>query len=182
MGLNQQSDFFRNDLVSSTINAALDGLDLLNKGDIRSLEDLIPQQEYRRNFIGLAQRLAPDGEDIKSIGLTTKTRSVAIVTSRRALLQQTQLYAKATRAKRGQRVELHGLLLEANAKKQAEGIIQIVEPNKRQYTIHVPRGMMSDIVKPMFEEEVIVFAIRRGRDYYLETIDLATRPPQAERA
>ena len=32
---------------------------------------------------------------------------------------------------------------------------------------------MSDIVKPMFEEEVVVFAIRRGNKIDLQSIDLA---------
>jgi hypothetical protein len=32
---------------------------------------------------------------------------------------------------------------------------------------------MSDIVKPMFEEDVVVFGIRRGNRIDLESIDLA---------
>ena len=160
------------------MQTALDGLAMQNKGDIQSLQRLIPEEAYRHNFIGLAQRLAPDGEDIKTVGFTTATRSLALATPRRTPVEQTQLKAKALpRTRRGIPVEIHGLLLEADAKKQAEGIIQVIQPNRGLYKIHVPRGMMSDIVKPMFEEEVVVFAAQRDNEYYFDSIDLAGRPP-----
>jgi hypothetical protein len=49
----------------------------------------------------------------------------------------------------------------------------IVDSKGTEFKIHVPRGMMSDIVKPMFEEEVVVSAIHKGSRIDLVTIDLA---------
>jgi hypothetical protein len=70
-------------------------------------------------------------------------------------------------------IQIRGTLLEADATQQLEGLINVVDSTGTKTTIHVPRGMMSDIVKPMFEEEVVVSAIDRGSQIDLVTIDLA---------
>jgi len=60
----------------------LDNLELLNNGDIGALEKQIPDAPYRRNFIALAEKLAPDGKDIRTVGFTSvtgkETRKVAL--------------------------------------------------------------------------------------------------------
>ena len=69
-------------------------------------------------------------------------------------------------------VEVVGTLLEANAKSMKRGRIELVDDEGKTHRFAIPRGMMSDIVKPMFEERVIVTARRKGRRLMFESIKL----------
>ena len=77
-------------------------------------------------------------------------------------------------------VEIRGVLLEANAKSQKRGEIEVVDSAGKPQRIVVPRGMMSDIVKPMFEEEVVVAGVRKCTIVELLSIDLAELEPDAD--
>jgi hypothetical protein len=93
----------------------------------------------------------------------------------RAELRET---APSPEAPKAPLIEIIGTLLEADAKSQKEGLIEVVEEGGKTRRIRVPRGMMRDIVKPMFEEQVIVAARSVGRGKYeLESIDLAEEEP-----
>ncbi len=99
---------------------------------------------------------------------------VALSTPRREVRERVHREPKATTAATQDRhIEIQGTLLEADAKSQKEGVIQVVDSNSEIHKVFVPRGMMSDIVKPMFEEEVILYAVQRGTRNDLESIDLA---------
>ena len=163
---------------SDTMKELLDNLELLNKGDIVTLEKKIPDEPYRRNFIALAEKLAPDGSDIRTVGFTSfvagkETRKVALAIPRKMLRERIRKKPRRPIKTKEKEIQIHGVLLEADATQQLEGLINVVDSNGTKTTIHVPRGMMSDIVKPMFEEEVVVAAIDRGSQIDLVTIDLA---------
>jgi hypothetical protein len=156
----------------------LGGLDLVSRGDFAGLREQIPDEPYRLNFIALAQRLSPDGQDIRTVGFTTsfhrELRVVALATPRRDVREWLHREPKeATAGTQEQHIEIQGTLLEADAKSQTEGVIQVVDSTGEIHKVFVPRGMMSDIVKPMFEEEVILCAVQKGTRKDLETIDLA---------
>jgi hypothetical protein len=69
---------------------------------------------------------------------------------------------------------LRGTLLEADATSQEAGTIEVIGVDGTKSRINVPRGMMRDIVKPMFEEQVVVLAVPDLRGTYkLTSIDLA---------
>jgi len=183
-----EMDLPGSDLTSKTMKEVLCGLDLVNRGDLGALQQRIPDESYRLNFIGLAERLAPDGQDIRSVGFTTtadKGRGVvALATPRNQIRSRMRNEPREMASKgqgqhvetnpeaQGQHIEIQGTLLEADATNQMEGVIQVVDPAHKTHKIVVPPGMMSDIVKPMFEEEVIVSAILRGTRAHLESIDL----------
>jgi hypothetical protein len=161
-----------------TMKELLDNLEILNKGDIRALEKQIPDEPYRRNFIALAEKLSPDGSDIRTVGFTsvtgTETRKVALAIPRKMLRERIHRASRHPIAKtKEQEIQIQGTLLEADATKELEGVIRVVDSKGTEFKIHVPRGMMSDIVKPMFEEEVVVSAIHKGSRIDLVTIDLA---------
>ncbi len=166
------------DLQSTqTMKELLDNLELLNKGDIVALEKRISDEPYRRNFIALAEKLAPDGSDIRTVGFTSvtgeETRKVALAIPRKMLRERIRLKPRRPIKSKEKEVQIHGTLLEADATQQLEGLINVVDVKGEKITIHVPRGMMSDIVKPLFEEDVVVSAIDRGSQIDLVTIDLA---------
>ncbi len=163
---------------ANTMNELLDNLETFNKGDIRTLEKQITDESYRRNFIALAEKLAPDGSDIRTVGFTsvtgTETRKVALAIPRKVLRERIHKAPRPPLAKTKQKdIQVQGTLLEADATKELEGLIRIIDSQGTEFKIHVPRGMMSDIVKPMFEEEVVVSAIDTGSQINLVTIDLA---------
>jgi hypothetical protein len=162
----------------NTMKELLDNLEILNKGDIRALEKRIPDEPYRRNFIALAERLSPDGSDIRTVGFTsvtgTETRKVALATPRKMLRERIHRASRRPIAKtREKEIQIQGILLEADATQELEGLIIVRDSQGTEFKIHVPRGMMSDIVKPMFEEEVVVSAIEKSSRIDLVAIDLA---------
>lgn len=150
-----------------------DCFELLDAGNLRELEQHIPDEPYLRNFIGLAEKIAPDGERITRVGFTATTdqgeRRVALSARQEQIRDAT---AKAKRMEPDESVVVQGVLLEADAKRKSLGRIQLVDEHGKAHRIRVPRGMMSDIVKPMFEERVKANARRTGKDLLLETIDL----------
>ena len=166
------------DFSANTMKELLDGITMINDGDMDALQKAIPDDSYRVNFIGLVERLSPDGDNIKTVGFTAgsdqEKRIVALATPKKELRERIR---KTTRTElhepEAEHVEIQGVLLEADAKKLKEGVIEVVDSKGTAHKITVPRGMMSDIVKPMFEEEVVVFAIRRGNRIELQSIDLA---------
>ena len=157
------------DLSTDTMKSLLDGLSLINVGDFESLKESIPDDSYRINFMGLAERLAPDGREIRTVGFTSASsegeRVVALSTPRRQLREKIQFGLNPQGADAiEQNIEVTGILLEADATRQKEGLIEIVDAQNVAHRITVPRGMMRDIVKPMFEEEVVATGVlRQGR-------------------
>ena len=148
-----------------------DCFELLDAGDLQELEQRIPEETYFRNFVGLAEKIAPDGERVRRVGFTTTTdqgeRQVAL-SLRREQIRGGAISPKPSESK--PIAEVRGILLEADATSRREGRIQVVDQGGRTHRLNVPRGMMSDIVKPMFEERVIVTARPKGRGYLLESI------------
>jgi hypothetical protein len=128
--------------------------------------------------MGLAERLAPDGKEIRTVGFTTAPdqvkRVVALVVTKKELRERARKIPKGLSTNTDEKeVVITGLLLEADATNRKEGIIEVVDASKISHKIIVPRGMMRDIVKPMFEEEVLVVGISRQGRVELVTIDLA---------
>ena len=54
------------------VDEFLDMMEMVNSGDIRALEERIPEPPYLRNFLGLAKRIAPDGERVQQVGFTVE--------------------------------------------------------------------------------------------------------------
>lgn len=164
------------DFSVDTMKEIMDGIVMINDGNLVALQEAIPDEAYRVNFIGLVEQLSPDGDDIRTVGFTAvsdqEQRIVALTTPKKELRERIR---KATRTLEieAEHVEIQGVLLEADARKQKEGVIEIVDSKGTANKITVPRGMMSDIVKPMFEEEVVVVGIRKGTRIDLQSIYLA---------
>ena len=167
-------DLDGNSLCRRVITDLFDCFEFFNAENYRELERRIPDQTYFRNFIGLAEKIAPDGERILRVGFTAtvdKVERLVALSSKRDRMSTAQ--HPQTQTGQVMTVKVQGTLLAANAKSQHSGRIQIVDNDGESHPFSVPRGMMSDIVKPMFEERVVVTARRRGKRMMLESIDLA---------
>ncbi len=173
------------DFAGELIDDLLDGLELVNGGNLDRLSEHIRDESYFRNFVGLARSIAPDGEDVRLVGFTAPAargeRLVAMSRARTDIPTSASVSASAVAVLSSGTVddtaativEVRGVLLEADATSRKEGRICVVA-NGREQSIRVPRGMMSDVVRPWFEEEVVVRARRDGNAFVLETIDGAT--------
>jgi hypothetical protein len=162
------------DLCEDVIEEILNCLELFNKSEIEPLKKQIVDESYYRNFVGLARKIAPDGKDIRSVGFTAFTRgkekSVVLSTPRSKVLR----IEPAVEVKRiAEKVEVRGFLRFADARKEKEGIIEVIDENKRKHKVKVPGGMMADIVRPMFAYEVVVSGRREKKVIILENIERA---------
>ena len=148
-------------------------LDLLNRQNITALREKIDDEAYFHNFVELTKKIAPDGTKIKLVGFTSSNRN----TTRTVSLTTPQAQIKVathddTKEKTNQQVKVRGTLLVADAKSDKEGSIVIVDPDGTKHKVVVKRGIMKDIVKPMFEEDVIVSGVSEDGLIHLEDIDL----------
>ena len=119
--------------------------------------------------------MAPDGDRIKLVGLTTtrnkNTDSVALTRANKEF----QIHAitddpRITSFEES--VQLIGILSYADAKKRK---IKLTDSNKKDYLIDVPQGLLSDIVKPYFEEIVTIQGLRKGTR--IELVDIEKAEP-----
>jgi hypothetical protein len=149
-------------------------MELLNAGDLEGLAGKIEEESYFRNFVALVSNIAPDGHDIRMVGFTAsdggKERNVALTCPQEWFRQMLAALGGVSDVPSEQALEFRGVLLEADATKNTEGLIKIVGKDGRTQVLRVPRGMMSDVVKPCFEEEVVVQAHRKMREVWLDSI------------
>ncbi len=164
------------DSSKEIITELLDCFDLLNRGEMEDLHGKIPDKSYFHNFVGLAQKIAPDGKQVRLVGFTASTineeRTVAFTRTKSKISGVISNDDSKTLTR--DLIEIRGVLLQADATKKKTGRIEIVDINSKiKYTVQVPRGMMSDIVKPMFEEYVIVTGFQEENVIILNNIDFA---------
>jgi hypothetical protein len=172
MGHRDQMKFPEMDTSSEIVDELLGCLELFNKLDQKTLRTRITNPAYYLNFVGLARNLAPDGEAVKLVGFTTsrvgKTVEVALTTQQRQVPQE--LLVRTT-AGRTTTVRIKGRLSFADALGEKH---QIKLSGTKQI-VHVPEGMMDDIVRPMWGAEVLVTGKSDGKKTTLVDIKLVGR-------
>lgn len=156
------------------IDEVLDLLDAAQRHDQVELHRQIPEGAYYRNFVALAKKLAPDGQDVSVVGLTAvrgeRVRRLALTVSRKEL----KMLTTTEPTEPTEYVQVRGVLHFADSLGGGAGRIKLEEPDGRQHTIVVPEGMMADIVRPLWDDEVIVSGRRVRGTIQLEEIDRAT--------
>jgi hypothetical protein len=80
---------------------------------------------------------------------------------------------EAEKAKKQREVTVTGLLLFADATKQQQNLIKLVEENGLHHSILVPPGMMDDIVRPLWDCRVTVTGVPKGKNILLTDITKA---------
>lgn len=160
------------DLSVQVIDEILECFELINEGKDDLLKEKIPEESYYVNFVALAKRIAPDGEKVSMVGLT-KVRNhhevgVAFTKKRPEFSPKPQMVDTQIALTQVE-VEVRGRLLFADARKSNRKI-QLVEENGTSHNIAVPQGMMDDIVKPLWDEIVVVKGFRANRNIQLSEI------------
>lgn len=151
------------DAAQQVVDEFMDCLDLFNQGDLSGLEERIGEEAYLRNFVGLARNIAPDGEAVNFVGFTAvrtgQTKTTSLTRPRDSC---PILVSKAEQSALGtESVALKGSLRFADARKQGRNRISVIDPEGHSHAVFVPEGMMDDIVRPMWGQDVVVEATRR---------------------
>jgi len=126
--------------------------------------------------VSLAQNIEPDGRNIELVGFTTM-RSGAPKQVQLTYSPSVVPFFKDEAQRRGDAkpdgdadtVEVTGTLKFADSRRKTNEI-QIISTGNVGHTVVVPSGMMSDIVKPLWAEEVTVTGVQKGRKIYLTQI------------
>ncbi len=153
------------DPAEAVIKEVLECIETLGAGEFHALEQRIPDPAYRRNFLALTKRIAPDGDAVRAIGFTASIQG----TERRVLLERTAdqitaLGPTAIDTQTVQQIEVTGTLKYADSTKKDRDEIRIIDTRGKMYKIVVPEGMMDDIVRPLWDFEVRIRG-RRQRDF-----------------
>lgn len=161
------------DLGQEVIDELFDCFDLLKSLALDALRERIGNDAYFRNFIALVRTIAPDGKNIRMVGLTAlregKARHVTLESGAGRVFP-TEL--PAGRLVRGRPRELVGTLRLADSLSAREEI-GVVDDRGNKTRVVIPEGLMDDIVKPMWRTRVRVLASRRGRKLVLDHIEKA---------
>lgn len=160
------------------IREVLDCLELYNQQKTDELRKKIPDDAYYNNFVGLADSLAPDGDEVNLVGFTIqkgdgKLKEVAIRPRIQEIKHEIITKAKVVEIKdeiKDEVIKIIGVLLFADSKKKENSKIQVVDDGNNEHTLSVPEGMMDDIVKPLWNTRVIVTGYKKGRKIELDTI------------
>jgi hypothetical protein len=177
--LGSQMEFAGMGFGEDVIGEMIECFDLLDKDEIKVLEKRIEDSSYYNNFVGLAQNISPDGKKIKSVGFTTlragKEKHVVLSKPRKEVakvVRERSIAKKAGEEKleEGEEVCVRGWLRLADSRKP-EGLIDIIDGQGVEHMVKVPQGMMADIVRPMFESEVILVGRKVGTMIMLEDIE-----------
>jgi hypothetical protein len=152
-------------------------LDLYNKSETQELQNHIKDEAYYNNFIGLVGRISPDGDDVKQVGFTSlrggQTKTVALKKPQeqfQTIGDSTKISMSKTKGSK-QPVTLIGQLRFANSLSQNKTrTIKLEDAEGKAHSIIVPEGMMSDIVKPLWESIVEITGTPYRRSIRLEKI------------
>lgn len=161
-------------LAENVLEEMLDLLELFEDAEAGKLRERIPDEAYLRNFVSLARKLAPDGKKVKTIGFTStrsgKERRVLLKRKSSDLPEEEFLPTSSQQTQR-KSVTLSGTLLFADEVGNRNEI-KLVDERGKKLRVEVPEGMMADIVRPMWGEQVIVRGWEEGAVVRLEEIDL----------
>jgi len=171
LGHSSQMVFPGMDPAEAVIKELLECIETLGAGEFQVLEQRIPDPAYRRNFLALTKRIAPDGDAVRAIGFTASIQG----TERRILLERTAdqitaLGPAAIDTGPGQQIEVDGTLKYADSTKKDRDEIRIVDTHGKMHKILVPEGLMDDIVRPLWDFEVRIRGRRRAAFILLEDI------------
>jgi hypothetical protein len=165
--------------TDQVIEELLRCLEMFNNAEAEELKRRFPEEAYHRNFIALARRLAPDGKDIQVVGFSAMRdgweKQVALTHPPTELVRSEEATALAEAPSgEGETVTVTGALRFADAlPDQKRQTIIVVDAQRQQHTFIVPEGMMSDIVRPLWEYTVVVTGQRQGSSIVLLDIGLA---------
>ena len=150
------------------IDRVVNGLALVQNQDTIALREEISDERYYINFLSMAHQLAPDGEQIKRVGLTTSSREVAFTIPKHKVAIPIPSLSTADTAHEVTMLRYQGVLDEASAR--GNGRLGFTSDQGSTIDLTVQEGM-DDLVRAHFNYHVEVVVQRNGRRNLLLQID-----------
>ena len=161
--------------AADVVHEIFDCFDVLESEGKGQLRQRVGSDAYYANFVSLAEKIGPDGDMVRFVGLTS-TRGVE---SRHVKLEsKLDFAAPATPdvVSVAEKIRVQGVLRWADATTNYE-TVRIVDADKKSHRVRIPPGV-DDIVKPYWLDEVTVTGVRDSQGYIvLEHIDSARHDP-----
>ena len=158
--------------TNDVLDEFMDLMEMVSQSRISEIRNRISDPAYFRNFIGLSRKIAPDGERIRQVGLTSLrngTERFVDVSTPASEFPPLPVHEELKEFET-EPVELRGVLRYADATSDARNRIKIIGESREAHIIEVPDGMMNDIVRPLWASQVRVNGIRKGSRIILEDI------------
>ncbi len=172
-GINNKGAFPPLDSQPFLLEDLLTNIDLVNQNKIVELSKSIKDEAYRNNFIALTKKLSPDGDRVINVGLSAQVHNKPIVV---ALSKLKSTYGfdflnkpKGEEHHEVREVEIIGTLFFADSMKSKIKLYD--EFSGKEYLVEVPKGILSDVVKPFFEEDVRIKGMLKNKVIHLGSID-----------
>ncbi|MBK5276936.1 MAG: hypothetical protein JJE30_18070 [Desulfuromonadales bacterium] len=152
------------------VDEVLECVKLVNEGNDAELKTRINDEAYLQNFLALTKQIAPDGNQITQVGFTvsrngkTTQTPLTVPKDKISIIGQSKLPSNEVK-----RISVTGSLRYANSMKSMH-LIKLVDNDGKSHNVVVPEGMMTDIVKPLWEDVVVVTGVKIGREIHLEDI------------
>jgi hypothetical protein len=163
--------------AQEVVDEFMDLMESVDSSEFHQLKRLIPEPSYLRNFLGLARRIAPDGNRVRQVGFTVMRRGgvprYVAMTKKAVEIPPPSIIDAGTQDDiPGKPVEVRGMLRFADATSDDENLIKVIDENGIRRSVRVPVGMMNDIVRPMWDSRVIVRGLRKHRAIVMQDIEL----------
>jgi hypothetical protein len=156
------------------VDEVMECVKLVNDGKDSELKSRIGNDAYFHNFLALTKQIAPDGSQITQVGFTvsrdgkTTQTPLTVPKERISIIGQSKLPTEDIK-----RVTVTGTLRYADSTKDKKQVIKLVDENGKSHNVVVPEGMMTDIVKPLWEDIVVVTGVKMKNEIHLEDIKRA---------
>jgi hypothetical protein len=164
-------------LADEIIDDIFLSLRLFNNSDFEALKHHIPDKDYFQNFIGIAKMIAPDGEKVKTVNLTSLRsgieESISMSTPRSNTLKINENYQTLKNngeTSMGENIKVIGRLKLADSVKKNGKLLIVDDTTDEEYSVRVPKAIMSDIVKPLWEEKVVLEGVKKKK--YIDFTDI----------
>ncbi|MBN1698171.1 MAG: hypothetical protein JW881_11710 [Spirochaetales bacterium] len=155
--------------AKSMIEELTDNIELVNNSQEEQLKNIIKQEDYFNNFIALTKKLSPDSKNINLVGITSrkgnKEKRVAFIRPGKDIKIPKHKEMDESIA---QKIEIIGIIKYASA---FVNRVELTDEDGNKYKVIIPKGMMSDIVKPYWEEKVKIFGNIIADKIYFDDIE-----------
>lgn len=159
------------DIISDMVNA----LTMYENGDFEGLEQQIQEESYYDYFTALTKNILPDGSKITLVGVTANIggseKKVSLRKTRNDI-RSIPMRSKRQNAanKEEEIITLRGTLKFANSLHRKHTIKIKYSDHQESESIRVSDALMDDIVKPLWNNEIEVTAVKKKNYYVLKDI------------
>lgn len=145
---------------NAVVEEFMECMELLQGNKLDLLQERIDDQAYFQNFVGLAKKIAPDGEEISMVGLTAINggieRRLCFFSRCHEIPDFTTDHLSDDTFELADEIStVAGVLRFADALK-GKHEIKLEVPEGNAWTIIVPVGLMEDVVRPFWGQSAIV--------------------------